>query len=102
MLLKTMHGRPLVYLDTAATAQKPQHVIDTISNFYRKDYGTVHRAMYELSIHATQEYQRVRSSIAKYLNAAAQEEVIYTRDNQIDKACRLFLRQGVCTPGMRF
>jgi cysteine desulfurase / selenocysteine lyase len=46
MLKRTMHGKPLVYLDSAATAQKPQAVIDSITNFYSDKYGTVHRAVY--------------------------------------------------------
>lgn len=79
MLKKSMHGKPLVYLDSAATAQKPQCVIDTITQFYREHYGTVHRAVYELSVHATQEYQNVRRQIATFINAAKPEEVIFTR-----------------------
>lgn len=79
MLKKTMHGKPLVYFDSAATAQKPQMVIDTITNFYTNTYGTVHRAVYELSTHSTQEYQNVRRRIAAFLHAAKPEEIIYTR-----------------------
>lgn len=79
MLKKSMHGKPLIYFDTAATAQKPQAVIDAISNFYTNHYGTVHRAVYELSMHATQEFQEVRKRVAKFLNAAKPEEIIYTR-----------------------
>lgn len=79
MLKKTMHGKPLIYFDSAATAQKPQGVIDAIDDFYRDHYGTVHRAVYELSLHATREYQSVRQRIANYLNAAKPEEIIFTR-----------------------
>jgi len=79
MLKKSMHGKPLVYLDSAATAQKPQAVIDAITNFYQNQYGTVHRAVYELSVHATQEYQNVRKQIQTFLNSAKPEEIIYTR-----------------------
>jgi len=79
MLKKTMHGQPLIYLDTAATAQKPQSVIDAITNFYTDHYGTVHRAIYELSVYATQEYQNVRNRVAAFLNAAKSEEIIFTR-----------------------
>lgn len=79
MLKKTMHGKPLIYFDSAATAQKPQVVIDAITNFYTHNYGTVHRAIYELSIHATLEYQQVRQKIAKLLNAEKVEEIIFTR-----------------------
>lgn len=79
MLKQKMHGKPLIYLDSAATAQKPQCVIDSITQFYTQHYGTVHRAVYELSVHATQEYQDVRKRAAKFLNAAKPEEIIYTR-----------------------
>lgn len=79
MLSKTMHGHPLVYFDSAATAQKPQAVIDAIHDFYQNHYGTVHRAVYDLSIHSTQVYQEVRTKIQHFLNAAKPEEIIYTR-----------------------
>lgn len=79
MLSRTMHGKPLIYFDTAATAQKPQSVIDCVNNYYRDHCGTVHRAIYELSLFATQEYQSVRSRIAAFLNAKNVEEVIFTR-----------------------
>lgn len=79
MLQKTMHGKPLVYFDSAATAQKPQAVIDAISDFYCNHYGTVHRAVYELSLHSSKEYLDVRSKVQKFVNAANREEIIFTR-----------------------
>lgn len=79
MLQRMMHGKPLIYLDSAATAQKPDQVIDTMTRFYREQYGTVHRAVYELAVHATQEYQVIREKIQRFLNAAHPEEIIYTR-----------------------
>ncbi len=79
MLKKSMHGKPLIYFDTAATAQKPKSVIDAITNFYTHDYGTVHRAVYELSVNATMQYQQVRQKIATLLNAEKVEEIIFTR-----------------------
>lgn len=79
MLTKTMHGKPLIYLDSAATTQKPQSVIDAIHTFYQDKYGTVHRAVYELAVHATQEYQNTRLKVQAFLNAPRVEEIIYTR-----------------------
>lgn len=79
MLNKSMHGKPLIYFDSAATAQKPQTVIDAIANFYTNDYGTVHRAIYELSVNATLQYQQVRKQVAFLLNAKKPEEIIFTR-----------------------
>lgn len=79
MLTKTMHGKPLIYFDSSATAQKPQCVIDTIQNFYQNHYSTVHRAVYELAVHATQHYQGVREQVRHFLNAEKVEEIIFTR-----------------------
>jgi cysteine desulfurase/selenocysteine lyase len=79
-VLKTsMHGKPLIYFDSAATAQKPQVVIDAMTTFYEKNYGTVHRAIYELSTHATKEYEETRKKVARLLNAEKNEEIIFTR-----------------------
>lgn len=79
MLAKQMHGKPLIYFDSAATAQKPKVVIDAIVNFYSNHYGTVNRAVYELAIHSTENYQKVRQKIRLFLNAAKDEEIIFTR-----------------------
>ncbi len=79
MLAKTMHDQPLVYLDSAATAQKPLSVIDAMTDFYRDHYGTVHRAVYELAIRSSGDYQETRQKIRAFLNAAHDEEIIFTR-----------------------
>ena len=79
MLKKQMHGKPLIYLDSAATAQKPQVVIDTIDRFYRENYGTVHRAVYELAVYSTNAYQQARKKAQVLLNAAKPDEIIFTR-----------------------
>ncbi|MFN4174277.1 MAG: aminotransferase class V-fold PLP-dependent enzyme, partial [Parachlamydiaceae bacterium] len=79
MLSKTMHGKPLVYFDTAATAQKPIQVIDTISHFYKNEYATVHRAIYEISVEATRGYQETRHKVQAFLNAKQNEEIVFTK-----------------------
>jgi len=79
MLQKTMHGKPLIYFDSAATAQKPQRVIDTLTDFYTNHYGTVHRAVYELAVHSTQSYQGTREKARRFINANKVEEMIFTR-----------------------
>lgn len=79
LLSRPMHGKPLVYLDTAATAQKPQQVIDAITTFYRDHYSTVHRAVYELSVLATDLYQQGRKRAQAFLHASKPEEIIFTR-----------------------
>src|ERR1700722_16898057 len=79
MLKQKMHGKPLIYLDSAATAQKPQSVIDKIQDFYQNHYGTVYRAIYELAAKSTLEYHEARKKVQGFLNAAKMEEIIYTR-----------------------
>jgi cysteine desulfurase / selenocysteine lyase len=79
MLQQAMHGKPLVYLDTAATAQKPQQVIEVMKNFQEQHYGTVHRAVYELAVHSTDEYCHIREKIQKFIHAQHSEEIIFTR-----------------------
>jgi cysteine desulfurase/selenocysteine lyase len=72
-------GKPLVYLDTAATAQKPVAVIEAMDRFYRESYGTVRRGVYRLSEKATAAYEGTRAKAAKLLNAASEKEIVYTR-----------------------
>lgn len=72
-------GKPLIYLDNAATTQKPASVIETIHNFYRSEYGTVHRGIYQLSAQATERYEAARQTVADFIGAASTEEIIFTR-----------------------
>lgn len=69
----------LVYLDSAATTQKPYIVIDTISSFYRENYGTVHRAVYKAAQEATHLYNNARHIVASFINAPSDCEVVFTR-----------------------
>lgn len=73
-----MHGKPLVYFDSAATAQKPIQVIEAMQDFYTNHYGTVHRAIYELAVYSTDLYQQIRRAQG-FLNAKKPEEIIFTR-----------------------
>lgn len=79
MLQKTMHGQPLVYLDSAATTHKPQVVIDSVTSFYQDHYSTVLRAIYELAEYANTLYQNARSKAQEFIHAAKSEEIIFTR-----------------------
>lgn len=72
------HHPDLIYLDSAATAQKPQSVIDALSDFYSKDYATVHRAAYRASLRATELYHNARNTAAAFLHADP-DEIIFTR-----------------------
>jgi cysteine desulfurase / selenocysteine lyase len=74
-----VHGKPLIYLDSAATAQKPQVVIDSLKHFYAEEYGTVHRAVYALAAQATAKYSAVREIVREFLNAASRDEIIFTK-----------------------
>jgi cysteine desulfurase/selenocysteine lyase len=78
-LKQTIHGHPLVYLDNAATAQKPQSVIDAIVKFYAVDCANIHRGVHELSQRSTKTYELTRSKVKKFLNARNQQEVIFVR-----------------------
>lgn len=79
ILQTEMNGHPLVYFDNGATTQKPQVVIDAISNYYARDNANIHRGLYELSQRATDGYEEARKTVAKFLNAGAPEECIFTR-----------------------
>ncbi|CAI3963871.1 L-cysteine desulfurase [Alteromonas macleodii] len=78
ILSKTVDGKPLVYLDNAATTQKPQAVIDALVDFYTGTNANVHRGAHHLSDEATRRYENARTSVAKFINANAREEVIWT------------------------
>ncbi len=73
------HGRPLVYLDNAATTQKPRAVIDAVCNFYERDCSNVHRGVHLLSQRATVSYERSRTAVKKHLGAADSREIVFTR-----------------------
>ncbi len=68
-----------VYLDSAATTQKPLCVIEAITCFYKEEYATVHRAIYDLSLQATEKYEGTRKLVKKFLHAAYEEEIIFTK-----------------------
>ncbi|HSN56015.1 MAG TPA: aminotransferase class V-fold PLP-dependent enzyme, partial [Candidatus Sulfomarinibacteraceae bacterium] len=73
------HGKPLVYLDNAATTQKPRQVIDAVTRFYERDCGNVHRGVHLLSQRATVAYERARTTIKAHLGADDSREIVFTR-----------------------
>ena len=79
ILQRQVHGKPLVYLDNAATTQKPQSVIDAMGRYYSLDNANVHRGVHYLSEVATEAYDTVRQKTARFLNARFASEVIFTR-----------------------
>ncbi len=80
ILASEMRGRPLVYLDNAATAQKPRCVIDAISDFYAHHYASVHRGVYQLSATATRMYEESRERVRGFLGAADAREIVFVRN----------------------
>ena len=78
-LHQKVHGKPLIYLDNAATTQKPKPVIDAVDRFYRFDSSNVHRAVHVLSDRATKAYEGARTTVKQYLNARSEREIIFVR-----------------------
>src|ERR1019366_7974886 len=79
ILHQQVHGHPLVYLDNAATSQKPRAVIEALSEFYEKDNANVHRGIHELSRRSTLAYEGARERAARFINARDASEIIFTR-----------------------
>lgn len=100
ILGRVVRGKPLVYLDNAATTQKPQQVIDAISRYYSETNSNVHRGVHYLSEQATLQYEGARQRVAKFLNAESEREIIFTRGtteaiNLVAASFgRKFLREG--------
>ena len=81
ILSREVYGKPLVYLDNAASAQKPQMVIDAISHAYSHEYANVHRGLHFLSNAATDAYEGAREKVRKFLNAGSVDEIIFTKSS---------------------
>src|SRR5688572_10917721 len=79
ILRRLIHGKPLVYLDNAATTQKPQLVIDRVTQFYVEENANVHRGLHWLSERATDAFEEARATIARFLNARRAEEIVFVR-----------------------
>ncbi|MFO7032346.1 cysteine desulfurase [Limnospira fusiformis CCALA 023] len=80
ILHQEVNGHPLVYLDNAATSQKPQVVLDAIQNYYQRYNSNVHRGIHTLSAKATDEYEKARQKVVEFINADSYQEIIYTRN----------------------
>ena len=79
ILSREVHGKPLVYLDNGASAQKPKAVIDAVSNVYSNEYANVHRGLHYLSNATTDAYEKSRESVRKFINAGSVDEIIFTK-----------------------
>ena len=97
---KKIYGKDLVYLDTAASAQKPKSVIDSVKDFYEKGYSNIHRGVYLLSQEATEAYEDARKKVSAFINAEKEEEIIFIRGAtegiNLVASCfgRSFLKEG--------
>jgi cysteine desulfurase/selenocysteine lyase len=80
ILSRQVHGKRLAYLDTAASAQKPEQVIEAMNRFQREDYANIHRGVYALSQAATDRFEAARARVARFLNAASADEIVFTRN----------------------
>ena len=100
ILHQEVNGRPLVYLDNAATTQKPTSVIDALRSYYEQDNANIHRGIHTLAERATTAYETTRQSARQFINAAEPEEIIFTRGtteglNLIAASYgRTFIREG--------
>ncbi len=97
ILKQKVHGKPLAYLDNAATTQKPQRVIDAIQRFYTDDCSNVHRGVHQISERATQAYEDARTKVQQFLNAASSREIVFTRGTTeaINLVAQTFGRKNV-------
>src|SRR5437667_6114553 len=79
ILRRRVHGRPLVYLDNAATTQKPQRVIDRVVRYYSEENANIHRGVHLLSVEATEAYDAAREQVRRFVNAAEAREIVFVR-----------------------
>ena len=77
VLDQRVHGQPLIYFDNAATTQKPRPVLDALRNYYERDNANVHRGVHQLSERATHAYEDARIKVQRFLNAAADEAIVF-------------------------
>ena len=79
ILKQEVDGQPLIYLDSAASSQKPRAVIDTLTRYYESDNANVHRALHALSMRATDAFEAARRTVARFISAASENEIVFTR-----------------------
>ena len=99
ILSRQVHGKPLVYLDSAASAQKPEAVINALGDVWRGSYANVHRGLHTLANEATEAFEATRGKLAAFLGAARSEEIVLTRGtteaiNLVASGIGLDLKEG--------
>ena len=79
ILFQTVNDEPLIYLDNAATSQKPKQVLEAIQHYYEHDNANIHRGVHTLAERATSAYEAAREKLRRFINAASEKEVLFTR-----------------------
>jgi cysteine desulfurase / selenocysteine lyase len=97
ILHQKVHGHPLVYLDNAATSQKPRQVIDAITRYYERDNANIHRGVHYLSEKATEDYENARKAVQEFINAGDSREIIFVRSTTeaINLVAQTYARQNL-------
>src|SRR5208283_32809 len=97
-LHQQINGRPLVYLDNAATTQKPRAVLEALNTFYVENNANVHRAVHTLSARATKAYEQARTKVRVFLNAAHDHEIVFTKGTTeaINLVAQAYARPRLC------
>lgn len=97
ILHQKVHGHPLVYLDNAATSQKPRQMIDAITRYYERDNANIHRGVHYLSEKATEDYENARKTVQEFINAADSREIIFVRSTTeaINLVAQTYVRQNL-------
>jgi cysteine desulfurase/selenocysteine lyase len=99
ILFREVYGKPLVYLDNGASAQKPRAVLDAIEHAYKMEYANVHRGLHYLSNTATANFENARETVRRFLNAGSSEEIVFTRNatdaiNLVASSCGMDFKEG--------
>jgi cysteine desulfurase/selenocysteine lyase len=97
ILREKIHGKPLIYLDNAASTQKPQIVIETLARYYETDNANVHRGVHLLSQRATEQFEQARVKVQRFLNAPEARQIIFVRGTTeaINLVAQTFGRKNV-------
>ncbi len=97
ILSRSVHNKPLVYLDNAATTQRPQSVIEAVGHFYRHSNANVHRGVHQLSVEASEQFEAARAAVARFLGAPSEREIVFTRGTTeaINLVANSFLRPTI-------
>ena len=97
ILARKVNGHPLVYLDNAATTQKPESVIEAVADMYRRSYGNIHRGVHKLSVEATDAYEQAREKVRGFVNATETREIVFVRGTTegINLVAQTFGRQRI-------